>query len=114
MKYVTTKKECQAKIVGVCEGCGGKLQPIRTVDNSNNPTYWGGCKHCSCFRTGVEKKYWEIARKLILDNQLIPYPHMNKHEYENTSERFSYWLDSQTAKLSHNISLIDRLLKEYE
>lgn len=114
MKYITTKKECKAKIVGVCEGCGGQLEPIKTINNSGNPTYWVGCKHCCCFRAGVERKYFEIARKMILDNQLVPYSHMNKHEYEDTPERFSYWLDTQTARLSHDISQIDRLLKEYE
>lgn len=39
---------------------------------------------------------------------------MNKHEYESTPEKFSYWLDTQNARLSHDICQIDKLLKEYE
>jgi len=110
-KYETTKKECQSRIKGVCEGCGGKLEPIETVDNAGNPTYWVGCKHCSCFRGGVEKIYFEIARELIEKDEIRPYSNMSKHDYSDTPERLEYWLDSQTAGLSHTIRLIDGMLK---
>jgi len=43
MKYITTKEECQKSISGVCEGCGGELEPMETEDNAGNPTYWIGC-----------------------------------------------------------------------
>jgi len=111
-KYQVTKKECQESIKGVCEGCGGKLEPIETVNNANEPTYWVGCLHCSCFRGGVDKKYWEIARKLIEDRRMIPYSHMNKNEYEDTPERLEYYYDSQCAGLSHDIAYIHKLLME--
>lgn len=95
----------------VCEGCGGKLEPIETVDNANNPTYWIVCRHCNCLRVGIEKEYWEIARKLILDNTIIPYQNMDRSEY-NTPEGLEYYLNSQTAGLSHIIKEIHEILKE--
>lgn len=111
-KYQESKAECQKKIKGVCEGCGGKLSPIKTVNNSGEPTYWVGCEHCSCFRVGIDRKYWEIARKLIENNELVPYSHMRRSEYENTPEELDYWLDTQTSGLSLNIRRIDYLLNE--
>ena len=110
MKFVTSKKDCLKSISGVCEGCGRKLQPIRTVDNAGNPTYWISCKHCSCFRSGVNKKYWKIARQLVESGELIPYGSMFRGEYADTPERLDYWLDSQTAGLSHTILRIHKML----
>lgn len=109
-EYVTTKEQCEANIKGVCEGCGGELTAIETVDNSRRPTFWQGCEHCSCFRAGVERKYFEIARKLVEDRVIVPYGHMCRVEYENTPERLDYYFDSQTAGLSHTIKRIDHLL----
>ena len=90
-EYKITKEQCQQQIHGVCEGCGGKLEPIETVDNSHDPTFWVGCTHCSCFRSGVERIYFEIARELVKENILIPY---------------------QTAGLSHTIKLIHNMLNK--
>jgi len=109
--YQITEEHCRNMIKGVCEGCGGKLEPIETVDNAGQPTFWVGCKKCMCFRSGVERKYWEIARLLIDEGELIPYSHMRRMEYENSPERLDYWLSSQTAGLSHKIQHIDKLLK---
>ena len=112
MKYQTTKKQCQEMIKGVCEGCGGRLEPLKTVDNSGNHTYWVGCEHCSCFRSGVDRRYWEIARELIEKGEMIPYSHMNKHEFEDSKERLEYWFDSQCAGLSKEIRYLHNLLKQ--
>lgn len=110
--YVTTKEECEAKIgILVCEGCGGKLEALETVDNSGAPTFWVGCKHCSCFRGGVLRQYFEVAREIVERGDMVPYSHMSRHEYEDTPERLSYWLDSQTAGLSHDIARIHKLLE---
>ena len=69
MKYQTTKEECQNKINKdspiVCSLCGGKLEPIETVDNSRNPTFWRGCLECSRFNGGVSPSVYEIASKLV-------------------------------------------------
>jgi len=114
-KYQTTKKECQAMIGDlVCEGCGGKLEPIKTVNNAHEPTYWVGCNHCSCFRGGVLKKYFLVARQLVEDKEIIPYSHMNRYEYDDSPERLDYWLCSQTAGLSRTIQLIENLLLRYK
>lgn len=114
MEYVITKEECEQNIKGVCEGCGGALSAIETVDNARRPTFWQGCEHCSCFRAGVERKYFEVARKLVENRKLVPYSHiLCRVEYENTPERLSYYLDSQTAGLSHTIKRIETLLAAY-
>ena len=109
-QYITTKEECEKNILGVCEGCGGALTAIETVDNSGRPTFWQGCEHCSCFRSGVDSKYFKVARKLVEEGMMLPYSHMRRLEYENTPERLQYFLDSQTAGLSHNIAFIHRLI----
>jgi hypothetical protein len=96
----------------VCEGCGGKLEPIKTVDNAGTPTYWVGCKHCSCFRSGIEKEYYKIARELVEDNVLKPYHSMSRADYSDTPEKLEYYYDSQTAGLSHIIRVIHQMLKE--
>ena len=72
-KYQTTKKECEESIKGVCEGCGGKLEAVETVNNADEPTYWVACNHCHCFRGGVEKIYYEIARELVERDEIRPY-----------------------------------------
>ena len=112
MKYQVTKKQCQKSIMGVCEGCGGKLEPIRTVDNAGNPTYWVGCNHCSCFRSGIEREYFEVARELITKNEMVPYSHMKRSDWDNNPNKLNYWLDSQTAGLSHSIKKIHQMLNE--
>ena len=112
MIYQITKEQCQKNISGVCPGCGGELQPIETVDNAGEPTYWPGCIHCSAFRSGIEKEYFEIARELIEHNEMVPYSHMQRSDYEGNPNKFIYWLDCQTAGLSHNIKRTHQMLKE--
>ena len=114
MKYITTKEECEGNILGVCEGCGGKLTAIETVDNSHNPTFWQGCEHCSCFRNGIEPMYFKIARNLVEDDRSLPYSHMSRCDYEDTPETLKYYLDSQTAGLSREIKFFHLLIKKAE
>jgi hypothetical protein len=114
--YQTTFDECLQRINeydGVCEGCGAKLEPIETLDNSNNPTFWQGCKVCICFRSGVKRKYFEIARELVKNKILIPYPHIDFYEY-NTPEKLEYYYQCQCAGLSHTIAQIDAMLTARE
>jgi hypothetical protein len=111
-QYITTKEECEKNISGVCEGCGGLLTAIETVDNSGRPTFWQGCEHCSSFRSGVLPLYFKIARKLVEEDKMLPYSHMKRSEYEDTPERLQYFFDSQTAGLSREISYIHRLIEE--
>jgi len=112
MTYQVTKKQCEAQIKGVCEGCGGKLEALKTVNNSGEPTYWVGCNHCHCFRGGIEKIYFEVARKLVENGEMIPYTRMRKNEYEDTPERLEYWLDTQTTSLSYDVKRIYLMVLE--
>lgn len=77
MKYQTTKKQCQSKIdelKHVCDRCGRKIVPLKTVDNGDNPTYWAGCMHGQTikgawghFTHGVKKDIYDLAVKLVLE-----------------------------------------------
>ena len=111
-KYRVTKEQCEANISGVCEGCGRELSAIETVDNSGNPTFWQGCQKCSCFRRGVEPKYFKIARKLVEEDTLRPSYHMDITRYNDNPDKLEYYYDCQTAVLSPIIRHIDKLLKE--
>jgi hypothetical protein len=106
MKFVTTREECAASIRGVCEGCGGKLEPIETVDNSNNPTFWVGCLKCSCFRGGIDPELYAIARELVEKRHFRPYSHMRESEYEGTEELRDYYLSCQTAGLAGPVRFV--------
>ena len=112
-EYKTTKEQCQSRIKGVCEGCGGEITPIKTVDNSGDPTYWAGCEHCSCFRGGVDEMYYKIARKQVEAGCDLPYSHIRKPK-DDDKEGMSYYLDSQTSGLSCRIRNFHNLIKEYK
>lgn len=78
--YQITKKQCQEQIdkrSNVCERCGRKIVPLKTVDNSGNPTYWSGCMHGQTkkgawgnFTGGVEKYIYDLATKLVLEDDI--------------------------------------------
>lgn len=74
MKYQTTKIQCSKQIPAnhVCEGCGHSLVPIRTHDNSGQPTYWVGCmnKWCCVFTYGVHKNQYKLARKIVKSGRI--------------------------------------------
>ena len=110
-QYQQTKAECESRINGVCEGCGRKLEAIETIDNSRNPTFWQGCTHCMCFRGGVKKIYFDIARELVVAGRMLPY---SREGDFSTPEQLEYYLDSQTAGLSHNIAMIHAMIAERE
>jgi len=96
---VTSFDECLEKIYGVCDGCGGKLEPIKTVDNAGNPTYWSGCLHCSKFCWGVKKEIFDIAREMVEKENFVAYRHLEdpRHKKEIKQDEVEYYLDSQTA-----------------
>ena len=79
MKYVITKKQCQSeidKMNRVCDYCGRKLKPQKTVDNAGNPTYWVGCMHgkdndknaWGAFTHGVSKDIYDLACKIVKED----------------------------------------------
>lgn len=79
-KYQVTKKECQKKIDelgNVCDRCGRKIVPLKTVNNSGTPTYWAGCMHGQTekgawghFTYGVKKDVYELAIKLVCEDSI--------------------------------------------
>lgn len=78
--YQITKEGCQDMINTfgyVCPRCGGTLEPIETVDNSDNPTFWSGCKSCSHFDWGVEPEVFQVAKRMVEKYNFIPYSHMD-------------------------------------
>ena len=117
IEYRISRETCQKnidKLNCVCEGCGNKLEPIETVDNSKNPTFWAGCVKCSCFRGGVEGKYFKVARQMVESGEFAPHGHMSRHDYEQSEECLNYYYDTQTAYLSTLVRRIDWLLRELE
>lgn len=76
MRYQVTKKQCQDeidKLGHVCDYCGRDLKPIKTVDNSGQPTYWKGCMHnqnMGNFTWGVKKETYDLAVKLVLEDRI--------------------------------------------
>ena len=108
MKYITTKKQCQKQIdkyKNVCRGCGGKLIPFKTVDNSNNPTFWSGCGKCNCFDNGAPLKIHEIAKKMVIERHFKAYREQEPDKYKEPKE-YDYWLASQirgTCKIVSDI-----------
>lgn len=114
MKYQITKKICQKAIDergNVCSYCGRDIVPIKTVDNSNNPTYWPGCMHGSDagnFGVGVKKKVFELAERLICDGKRS-FPHMEKQEYWTHPEMRLYWFEHQVSGMCTNILQMEYL-----
>jgi hypothetical protein len=85
--YAITKEHCLTMIHGVCDGCGGELEPIETVDNSDNPTFWAGCLKCSKYHWGTSKEVFQIAEIMVGKHHFIAYSHMdNPHHEEGTTE----------------------------
>jgi len=96
-EYITNKEQCQSTIDKrmpiVCSSCGGKLEPIKTVDNANNPTYWIGCMSCMKFDNGVSPRVYETAKYMVTERHFMAYREPMP-EKEDT-ERYNYWLKSQ-------------------
>ena len=93
-EYKTTKEVCQKGIRGVCPGCGGLVEPIETVDNSGDPTFWAGCKNCHEFCSGVNPIIFKLAQHMVTKEGLVPYHHLR--EYDGDKEMVDYCLRGQT------------------
>jgi hypothetical protein len=101
-KYEITKEHCQTTIHGVCNGCGGKIEPIETVDNAGSPTFWPGCNNCHKFCYGVSEEVFRIARKLVCERHERYY-----HEPEPSDpEKRKYWIESQTSGMCSIVSFV--------
>lgn len=93
MKYITTKKQCQKqidKLNNVCDTCGRKIVPLKTVDNGGSPTYWAGCMHGTDwgnYTAGVSKDTYDLAVKLVLEDYT---PFKTEFEDKMDNERFEH------------------------
>ena len=114
MKYETTKIQCQKRIDelnNVCDYCGRKIVPMKTVDNVGSPTYWAGCYHGSDsghFTGGVPKEIFKLARKLVLNGDIY-YEHSRKSDYKRNRDLKLYWIESQTSGFARFIQKINYL-----
>lgn len=100
--YAITKEQCQERINNqgdvVCNYCGSILEPIETIDNTTNPTFWAGCNVCERFNTGVPTKIYKIAEKLFDNNRVIPYTHLKRPD--EASEAFKHYRWSQIGGIT--------------
>jgi len=108
--YRITKQQCQDSITGICSQCGGVLEPIETVDNSGNPTFWSGCIKCSRFDNGVEPKIYAIAKELVEDCNYTHYSHI-RIEGRDSDDTKQYKTECQisgTCDIVHDVLRIDK------
>jgi hypothetical protein len=91
--YRTTESECRSKIEGVCSRCGGEIEPIETVDNSRNPTFWSGCVKCGFFDSGVDPKVFKIAKQLVEDG----YRYYRNFDPKDNEETLAYKLQQEVS-----------------
>lgn len=110
-KYATSKKKCQEMIKGICAGCGGKLKPIETVDNSGEPTFWSYCEICDRLDWGVEKVIWQIARQLVTKHHFIAYLTCEKASYQKNEKERKHWINTQTRGAT---KIVINVLNEYK
>lgn len=106
IEYHITKKECQKqidKLNNVCSYCGSKLEPIETVDNGGNPTYWAGCLICSRFNWGVSQKVYDIAYKMVVEKNYISYSFLEKHDKAKEPALHKEWLRSQIGGATNTV-----------
>ena len=109
MEYRITKQQCQNQIMGVCSRCGGTLEPLETVDNGDNPTFWSGCAKCCCFDNGVDPKIYATARVLVVENRYRHYSHID-HNHTDSDDMKQHKLNAQ---ISGACGLINDILRIY-
>ncbi len=110
MEYKITKQQCQDNIKGVCSHCGGKLEPLETVDNAGDPTFWAGCPGCLCFDNGVKPEIYAVAKVLVEEKWYRPYSHID-HDLKDSDDVKRHKLNSQ---ISGACGLVVDVLRIYE
>lgn len=100
--YQIDQKTAQAAIDQsghVCGYCGGKLEPIETVDNAQNPTFWIGCMACIRFTTGCKPEAFSIAKKMVEEHNFYYYKLEGSwHDYKSEGS----WHDENNKKCNIN------------
>lgn len=109
-KFSVTKRQCQELINrvvdGVCPGCGGKVTPMKTVDNAGTPTYWAGCERCCVFTHPVENIYFTVANNLLEDGEYI----YISRPYKPSKEELGYWENTERRAV---VSKLKKYLDAY-
>lgn len=103
--YKTTKEACQLRIDSlnhVCEGCGGIITAVETVDNSGAPTYWSACMAncCQKFTSGVPLEIHQIAKHMVTQQNYTRYSSIERPKETDTPEYRAYYTASQIAGAS--------------
>lgn len=110
-EYEISAERCLTMIgENVCPGCGGKLGPIETEDNSGSPTYWAGCMDCQCFSWGVEKIIHDVAKEMVINRNYVHYSHLGDR-FSKSGEDLNRWLISQITGASNHVYAV---IKTYE
>ena len=89
----------------VCDGCGGPLSPIATIDNSGNPTHWQGCVSCERYTEGVPLRVFKVARRIVEEQLIVPYRHIKPGDED--------YLVGQTAGVADILARIEKLLSDF-
>ena len=114
--YQITEDQCNKNIAGlVCHACGKPLTAIETVDNSNNPTFWSGCRGCGTFYGGVEERTFRIANELAEDMG-TPYISEDPRPNLRNEEAVEEWMRARRRRacriVHYFMPVIARELKE--
>lgn len=113
-EYKTDRETCQSMIDlngNVCDGCGGIIEPLETVDNAGDPTFWSGCNHCNVFTSGVKQEVYLTAKDMVLEQGYISYRHMDRITDKSSLEYIEYFNESQ---IRGTCSLIRQVLHTYK
>lgn len=111
-EYQITKEHCVTLIHGVCDRCGGELEPIETVDNARNPTYWPHCPSCQVFCYGCNPTHYEIAKRLVDERNFKGYSHMDYPKDNPVTEQEIWYKDYyRKSQISAAISVVIDVLK---
>ena len=86
-EYRITEEQCRKNISGVCSQCGGELEPIETVDNAHNPTFWCGCSNCGRFDNGVSPLVYTIAKAMVEERHYRAYSHIQDSPSDTEEEK---------------------------
>lgn len=113
-EYITGFNECLSKISGVCDGCGGKLEPVQMIYNTGSKTHWIGCRHGNKFCSGVTKEVFDIARELVVKENFVAYKHLEdpRGKKDINPGEVEYYLDSQTAGMTGIVMNVLRVQKK--
>ena len=119
-KYQVTRKECQERIDRrgdvVCPRCGRKIVPMKTADNSGQPTYWAGCWHGQIgedrwghFSHGVPRGVYEMAVKMVINGD-YGRTTMQEHTGDLTDDFMEYWFEKQVVRAVDKVQAVFRAM----